>query len=90
MEQEQFQHEHQQSSTDLNPASSLFQMNLDAHNSYNLRSASSWAKVLGVCGAITGSILIVLMLVLLSKVNEVSRYGGYSYRRSSEIGRAHV
>jgi hypothetical protein len=23
-------------------------MNLDAHNSYNLRSASSWAKVLGV------------------------------------------
>ena len=86
MEQEQFQHEHQQSSTDLNPASSLFQMNLDAHNSYNLRSASSWAKVLGVCGAITGSILIVLMLVLLSKVNEVSRYGGYSYRRSSGFG----
>ena len=86
MEQEQFQHEHQQSSTDLNPASSLFQMNLDAHNSYNLRSASSWAKVLGVCGAITGSILIVLMLILLSKVNEVSRYGGYSYRRSSGFG----
>ncbi|HUM96732.1 MAG TPA: DUF5362 family protein [Chitinophagaceae bacterium] len=83
MEQEQNQSQHQHTPLDLNPTTSLFQMNLDAHNSYNLRSASSWARVLGVCGAITGSFLIVLMLILLSKVNEISRYGGYSYRRRS-------
>lgn len=83
MEQENqplHQHQHQHTPQDLNPSSSLFQMNLDAHNSYNLRSASSWAKALGVCGAITGSVIIILMLVLLSKANQ---FGGsrYYYRR---------
>lgn len=36
MEQEQNQSQHQHTPLDLNPTTSLFQMNLDAHNSYNL------------------------------------------------------
>ena len=62
-------------STEPNPSSSLFQMNLAAQNSYNLRSATSWAKVLGVVGIIFGIILIILMGILLN-VQENS----YDYR----------
>ena len=62
-----------------NPTTSLFQMNLDAQNSYNLRSAASWAKVLGVVGIITGAILVILMVITYSKLGNSSRYG---YRRS--------
>lgn len=62
-----------------NPGSSLFQMNLDAQNSYNLRSSASWAKVLGVVGIITGTILIIMMAIALSKIEGNS----YGYRRSS-------
>jgi hypothetical protein len=66
--------------TDPNPSSSLFQMNLDAQNSYNLRSASSWAKVLGVVGIITGAVIVIWMAVQLSKLNRLSDYG---YRRGA-------
>lgn len=59
-----------------NPASSLFQMNLDAQNSYNLRSSASWAKVLGVVGIMTGIILIIMMAITLSKI-EGSGYSRY-------------
>ena len=64
-----------------NPATSLFQMNLDAQNSYNLRSSASWAKVLGVVGIMTGIILIIMMAIALSKLegagyNRYDRGGG--------------
>ena len=58
-------------------SSSLFQLNLDAQNSYTLRSAASWAKVLGVVGIIMG-ILCVLAGVLVQQA--LSNSGGYSYR----------
>ena len=58
--------------------SSLFQLNLDAQNSYNLRSSASWARVLGVVGVILGIIFIIIAIMAISKLNE---YGGYSYRR---------
>ena len=61
-----------------NPTTSLFQMNLDAQNSYNLRSAASWAKVLGVVGIITGAIIIILMLIAVS---QLQGYRDYGYRR---------
>ena len=61
-----------------NPTTSLFQMNLDAQNSYTLRSSASWAKVLGVAGMITGAVLIILMAIAMSQLE--SR--GYRYRRS--------
>ena len=65
------------------PTTSLFQMNLDAQNSYNLRTSASWAKVLGVVGIITGSILIILMLIAM---NQLEGYRGYGYRRSGLDG----
>jgi hypothetical protein len=72
-----------------NPNTSLFSLNLDAQNSYTLRSAASWSKVLGVVGMILG-ILFVIMGILVQQA--VSRYDGYSYRRSgfssSAIGNA--
>jgi hypothetical protein len=60
-----------------NPTTSLFQMNLDAQNSYTLRSSASWAKVLGVVGIVTGAILITFMAIAMDKLG--SR--GYGYRR---------
>ena len=68
----------QNQTPDPHPTTSLFQMNLDAQNSYNLRSAASWAKVLGVVGIITGAIIIILMLI---SMNKLQGYSGYGYRR---------
>jgi hypothetical protein len=68
----------QNQTPDANPTTSLFQMNLDAQNSYNLRTAASWAKVLGVVGIITGAIIIILMLIAM---NQLSGYSGYGYSR---------
>jgi len=65
-----------------NPTTSLFQMNLDAQNSYTLRSSASWAKVLGVVGIITGAILVILMAIAMGQLE--SR--GYRYRRGSFDG----
>ncbi|MGQ0738418.1 MAG: DUF5362 family protein [Bacteroidota bacterium] len=59
-----------------NQNTSLFSLNLDAQNSYTLRSAASWAKVLGVVGMILG-ILFILLGILVQQA--MSRYGG-SYR----------
>ena len=58
--------------------SSLFQLNLDAQNSYSLRSAASWAKVLGVVGLIIG-ILCVIAGILAQQAT--SKYGGAYSRR---------
>ena len=66
-----------------NPTTSLFQMNLDAQNSYNLRSAASWAKVLGVVGIITGVIIIILMAIAMT---QLQGYNGYGYRRGGLDG----
>lgn len=66
-----------------NQNTSLFSLNLDAQNSYTLRSAASWAKVLGVVSLIIG-ILCVIAGILVQQA--VSKYGGdldgYDLRRS--------
>jgi amino acid permease len=62
--------------------SSLFEMNLDAQNSYTLRNTASWAKVLGVVSIITGGLLIILGVMAQS----ASRSSGYRYRRSAFDG----
>ena len=59
---------------------SLFQLNLDATNSYTLRSAASWAKVLGVVGMMVGAVIIIWCINALIKLSQVSSYG--YYRRS--------
>lgn len=64
-----------------NQNSSLFAMNLDAQNSYTLRSTASWAKVLGIVSLILAGLCIILGIVVQQTV---SRYGGgsYGYRSS--------
>jgi len=63
-----------------NQNTSLFSLNLDAQNSYTLRSAASWAKVLGVVGLILG-ILFILLGIMVQQA--MSSYDGYSSYRTS-------
>lgn len=63
-----------------NQNTSLFQLNLDAQNSYTLRSAASWAKVLGIVGLIIGVLCIIAGVVAQQALNQ---YGGSSYYRNS-------
>lgn len=65
------------------PTTSLFQLNLDAQNSYTLRSAASWAKVLGIVGVIIG-ILFFISGIMVQQA--MSRYGGYSSYRYRSSG----
>lgn len=59
-----------------NQNTSLFQLNLDAQNSYTLRSAASWAKVLGIVGLIIGVLCIIVGVIAQQKL---SQYGGGYY-----------
>jgi uncharacterized membrane protein len=63
------------------PTTSLFQMNLDAQNSYNLRNSASWGKVLGVVGIILGLVFCILCALALSQLDSYSG-SSYRYRRS--------
>jgi ABC-type uncharacterized transport system permease subunit len=63
---------------------SLFSMNLDAQNSYTLRSMASWGKVLGVVGLILG-ILFVIFGVIAQQAIRHSTYG-YNYERAGFSG----
>ena len=63
---------------------SLFQLNLDAQNSYTLRSAATWAKVLGVVGLVMGILFFILGIVVQQAV---SRYSG-SYQSSGFSARS--
>ncbi len=67
-----------------NQNTSLFQLNLDAQNSYTLRSAASWAKVLGIVGMIIGILFIIAGIIAQQAI---SRYG-YDYRSSGISARA--
>lgn len=66
---------------------SLFQLNLDAQNSYTLRSAASWARVLGIVGLIIGILFIILGVMVQQTA---SRYdyssGGISSRTIGSYG----
>ena len=58
--------------------SSLFSLNLDAQNSYTLRGAASWAKVLGVVGLILGIFFIILGIMVQQIISRsVGEYGSY-------------
>jgi hypothetical protein len=56
------------------PGISLFQLNLDAANSYTLRSAASWARVLGVVGALAGLIMAALFIYMLGRDEPATGY----------------
>ena len=55
-------------------SSSLFQLNLDIANSYSLRSAGSWAKVVGVVGIVVGILFIMIAVITLNP--PPATYGG--------------
>ena len=62
-----------------NRDSSLFQLNLDASNSYLLRSAATWAKVLGVVGILLGALFIIIAIIALSQAaTEYDRRGAFA------------
>lgn len=67
------------------PATSLFQLNLDATNTYTLRSSASWAKVLGIVGILLGIIFILLCVIALVKLSEVSGYRSYKDEGFADI-----
>jgi hypothetical protein len=74
---------------DQNQNTSLFSLNLDAQNSYTLRSMASWSKVLGIVGLILG-ILFVLLGILVQQAMNNSGYSSYrgSGLSASAIGNA--
>ncbi|MBK5270661.1 MAG: hypothetical protein JJE22_06570 [Bacteroidia bacterium] len=63
---------------------SLFQLNLDANNSSTLRSAASWAKVLGILGIIFGVLFLGLAFLVQNALSS-SRGGleGFGYQGST-------
>ena len=72
-----------------NQNTSLFQLNLDAQNSYTLRSAASWAKVLGVASLII-AVLFIILGIMVQQAASSGSFGRYrsSGLTSSEFGTA--
>jgi hypothetical protein len=71
-----------------NQNTSLFSLNLDAQNSYTLRSAASWAKVLGVVSIIIAGLCIIGGIVVQQAM---SRYGGeYNTYRSPGLSASSI
>ena len=52
-----------------NQDSSLFQLNLDAQNSYTLRNAATWAKVLGVASIIIAVLFVIFGIMIQQRIN---------------------
>jgi hypothetical protein len=61
-----------------NPGTSLFTLNLDAGNSYTLRSAASWAKVLAIAGLIVAILFIIFGVALQSYTGSADNYNSRS------------
>ncbi|MGB3088367.1 MAG: hypothetical protein WBB20_00255 [Chitinophagaceae bacterium] len=66
-----------------NQNSSLFSLNLDAQNSYTLRSVASWDKVLGVVSIITAILCIIGGIIFQQYAASYSDYGSYRSRSSA-------
>ena len=64
-----------------NQNTSLFQLNLDAQNSYTLRSAASWAKVLGVV-----SIILAVLFIILGVLVQQAVSSGWKLWQLQEFG----
>jgi len=71
-----------------NTGGPLFQLNLDAQNSYTLRSAASWAKVFGVVGIIIGILCVIGAILFQSAMNQYDGGGMYESRSMRMMGNA--
>lgn len=67
---------------DQNQNSSLFSLNLDAQNSYTLRSVASWAKVLGIVSIIIALLCVIGGIIFQQNADKFSGIDGYSSRGS--------
>jgi hypothetical protein len=65
-----------------NQNTSLFSLNLDAQNSYMLRSTASWAKVLGILSLITGILFVIMGIVVQQAMSRFGEFGNYNARGS--------
>ena len=65
-----------------NPNTSLFSLNLDAQNSYTLRSTASWAKVLGVVSIIIACLCVIFGILVQQRINQMGDLGYYRSRGS--------
>lgn len=65
-----------------NQNTSLFQLNLDAQNSYTLRSAASWAKVLGIVSLIMGILFVIFGIIAQQAISKYSDFDSYRYKSS--------
>jgi len=65
-----------------NQNSSLFSLNLDAQNSYTLRSVASWAKVLGIVTIIMAALLVIFGIVFQQNASKLDGFDGYRSSRS--------
>lgn len=65
-----------------NQNSSLFSLNLDAQNSYTLRSAASWAKVLGIVSIITAILCVIIGIIFQQNADKLGAFDSYNSRRS--------
>lgn len=62
-------------------------MNLDAQNSYTLRSAASWAKILGVVGMIMGGLFIVFGIIAQQALTSNKYYRNDTGFSAGALGR---
>jgi hypothetical protein len=60
-----------------NSGAPLFQLNLDATNSYTLRSAASWGRVLGVVGIIMGLLFFVFGIMMQTMIKNMESMSTY-------------
>ena len=69
------------------PNTSLFNLNLDANNGYTLRSAGSWAKVLGIVSIIM-AILFIAMAVMFQGImtQSTGRYADEDFGGGRFVG----
>lgn len=66
-----------------NQSTSLFQLNLDAQNSYLLRSAASWAKVLGIVSLVMGILFVIFGVIAQQAISKAGGdFDSYRYRGS--------
>lgn len=65
-----------------NQNTSLFSLNLDAQNSYTLRSAATWAKVLGFVGMIIGILFFILGILVQQVISKSDEFDSARYRDS--------
>jgi len=68
------------------PSSPLFQLNVDANTGYTLRSAASWAKILGILGIIFGLCFIGMGILMQNTMNQMGgAFDEYKYRGSASM-----